>query len=682
MEQKNNVIDIRRFIRASKKIWWLFLASAIICVGAAGWYVSRSLQKFPITGEMLIGEESMIDGGASALAAAKAGGGMGQMLKTFSIGGLGGSAVDNELLVLGSHDVMLRTVRALDLNRSYLGKTEDGTKALLWRNSPVVVAASSEYFDTLATGFNLKIKLLPGGKADIVATKGLLRKVIAEAKDVKLPTLFSTPLGKVEVLRGESFDSSPYRTITVNVNGNNPAAVKLAKDLDIAIKTKLSDVIYVDLECANKDLGKAIVNGVMAEYNAKRLDRVHETAVNSIKYYDGRIAETLKQLEQSEKKMADYKRDKQFSGTESEAKVLTEMGAETKAIVLAAQNSINYYETVVKTLRNGLNSDALIPQMAAMGDTSLIAKYNKLILERRELRQSATEDNPVLVQLNQRISSMAGLIESNADMLMAQAKSKLDAQMGLSGLISNRLGQYPNIELDYVPIYRDTQFLNSLYIYLVQARENAVLKLYADTDLGYVFEPAYVSKPGLPIKNILLVVGAFLFALIGSSIIALIVMRFSQRVQQPMDLAFMGIDAHAFNYDDSNQNMARMRTMLMSEPDRRVIYLADFANNSSVKENLLKSFTEAGLEPSVISADTDSYLLSPEINADIDKLLATTQYVFVNTPNAENIFMLENAISSREASLLIIVPDSMKRKQLKKLLKGQQADKVYTLIVK
>ena len=219
--EKENIIDLRRFSRSVKRLWWLYLVSSLCMLCGAFWVVSRMLPKVPIGGEMLVGEDSLSDGGAGLLSSAgKGAGGIGQIMKTFSVGGFGASAVDNEVLVLGSHDVLVRTVKKLSLNRSYVGKTEDGEKAQLWGDSPVVVEASAEYFDTLSVSYNVNVKLLPGGKADIKATKGLFKRVIAEAEGVTLPTNLKTPYGNIQILRGETFDSSPYREMSINVFGS------------------------------------------------------------------------------------------------------------------------------------------------------------------------------------------------------------------------------------------------------------------------------------------------------------------------------------------------------------------------------------------------------------------------------------------------------------------------------
>lgn len=684
MDNTTNTLDLRRFIRSVRQLRWVYVALILFFCGAAIYYIYRSLPKVQITGEMLIGEESMTDGGAGILSSGKgagmSAGGMGQIMKTFSVGGFGGAAVDNELIVLTSQDVKIRTIKALNLNRVYIGEAASGKKAQLWKETPIYVEAPKEYFDTLSTPFALKIELLPGGKANIKAVKGLLKRTLAEANDVSLPTVFNTPYGSLQILRGQTFDSSPYRKLYVSISGNNTAAEALDKMLDIDVETKLSDVIKIDLNYPNAELGKAIVDGLMAEYNAKRLDRIHENAVNSIKYYDDRIAETLKTLEDAEKKAADYQRSTSLTASEAEAKLLASLKTEGQAKVIAAQHTIDYYTTVLGSIKNSLDSDDLIPQLKIAGD-STVNQYNRLIMERRQLRQSATEDNSSLIQLNEQITNIADLIKTNASLMIRKAKSELEAEANIAGMAHGRLDNYPESYRVFAGLERNQVFQNSLYVFLVQARENAVLKLYTDTDLGYVFQPAYTTKPGLPVKQILLIVIALFFAIGIATIAALIHMRFSQRIKSPMDVAFIGTDRRAIVTDGSPEQAARMRTLLMANPKTRIIFTANFCETNVAVASLVSSFEAANLPVAEIEPASNSIILSPETTEIIRESSESNRFTLVRLPQPTDVFMVENEIDQEQAVLLISIPTTMKRFELKKLLKGQTSAKVYTFIV-
>lgn len=677
MERDKNNIDMRRFFRAVRQLKWVYLAVCAAFVAGAVIYVCRSLAQVPVSAQMLIGEESIETSTGSQLAG-KGSGGMAQMLKTFSVGGFSAAAVDNEVLVIGSHEVLKNTVKALNLNRSYIGKSQSGKRKMLFRNSPVSVEAPAEYFDTLSISYKVRINILDDGKADVKITKGFFGRTVAEVEGVALPAMIKSPLGNFQILRTELFDSSPYRDITVNVAGNDLVATTLYSQVTIDVATKLSDVIQIDLDYPDAELGKAIVNGIMAEYNAKRLDRIHETAVNTIKYYDERIAETLRQLEQAERKVADYRQSRSLAAPEAEAGGLMALSQQQKVQALNARNELDYYNSVVSTLRSNLDGNTLIPQIESLGDTNIVA-YNRLITQRKNLERSATPEHPKMILINERLATLRSLIIENSEKLAAKARKDVGFQFGIAGAAKSRLDQYPAMEFELSSMARDQNFQASLYQFLVQSRENAVLKMYADTDVGYVFQPAYVKKAGLPLRSIVIVVAALLFGIVCVTFLALILMWLSVKVRQPMDLAFMGIDSGAVEGSDK-EAMARMRTKIMSVPDCRIIYTADFCGSEVVLERLVGSFAEAGQGVETISVSSNADLLGESVEKDIETAASEGNYVFVRVPSAENVFEIENRVDRHDACLLVVVPKTMRRSALKKILSGQSVSKVFTVI--
>ncbi len=110
---ENNVIDIRRQVREIKKSWWLFALSFVFFMSLAAIYWNSHTPQYELQASMLI------EGEDASGAGIKQGGGMAQMMRTFSVGGFGGATVDNEIQLIASHDVMLRTVKALSLNHLY-----------------------------------------------------------------------------------------------------------------------------------------------------------------------------------------------------------------------------------------------------------------------------------------------------------------------------------------------------------------------------------------------------------------------------------------------------------------------------------------------------------------------------------------------------------------------------------
>ncbi len=675
MNKKENIIDLRRFMRTIKQYRWLLLAVIVAFTSLGIWVGVRSLPKFDIQGQVLIGDNNNSNGGSSA-------GGMAQMMKTFSVGGFGASTVDNEVLVMQSHDVMLRAVRMLELNRSYIGKTVDGDKAMLYQNTPVRVEAPATHFDTLSIGFNIKINLKENGKVDIKATKGFFKKKLAEAEDVRLPYLLKTAYGDYQIMASNDSvaTKSPYTEINVSIAGNEGLAVDLYEDSKIDVATKLSDVINVDYDCANAKLGMAIVNAIMNEYNAKRLERLHDVSRNTVEYYDGRIAEVLSQLKIEEEKVAEYQRKNNLTGVDSELSLLVENSVGSKKEIQEANYNIAYHETVLNILRDRLNDDVIIPQMEALDPN--VGEFNGAIQARRDLRRSATDDNEAMKLLNEKIEILRNLIIENSTKMIAKARADVQHKQNLAYMAQSRLDKYPEYSQEFANLLRDKNYLTSLYQYLISERENAVLQVYSTENIGFIFQDAYVlKKPGI-LKKMIWPAVMFVFASFCCICFVVFMTLMSRKVKDTMDLTFLGIEDKSVKYKGDKESINILRTKIMANSSCRVLYFAPLCGTGNLAEMIKDSFISVGRTVSMVDGlKNNDELITPNVQNSIAQTLIETDYMIVKVPDAENVCDIENLVDADNAALIVGVPSNViTRKHFKEVLKGQTAEKVFTII--
>ena len=104
-------IDFAAMWKKYRRFWWLVLASFILC-GVIGWmYLRAKTPEYLVMSTVMVTQESdNKSAGTSAVS----------MLK--SLGGAGGK-VDDELVVIGSHELCREMIKELKLNRRYYEKT-------------------------------------------------------------------------------------------------------------------------------------------------------------------------------------------------------------------------------------------------------------------------------------------------------------------------------------------------------------------------------------------------------------------------------------------------------------------------------------------------------------------------------------------------------------------------------
>lgn len=113
MSTNNNEIDLRRFNKTVKRHRRIYILSIAIIMSAAAIYCTHLSPMYRLHSTMLI-EESVNDVNPGS------GTGMNSLMRVFSIGSFGASSAENEKLMLSSYDIKLKTVRHLDLSKSYI----------------------------------------------------------------------------------------------------------------------------------------------------------------------------------------------------------------------------------------------------------------------------------------------------------------------------------------------------------------------------------------------------------------------------------------------------------------------------------------------------------------------------------------------------------------------------------
>lgn len=665
---ENHEIDLRRFFRSARKLKWLYLASLLVFLGLVISYALISQPKYTIKSTMLIEDQ---EGETPQI-----GGNLNSMMRMFSIGGFGASSVDNELLLVNSYDLMLRTVKRLGLNITYT-QTDGLKKKTLFNDSPVTAMAPYEMLDTLANGFNIKVKL-HDGKADIEAYQGwFLKHTLAEAENASLPCTVSTPYGDIKLTATEHYSPDIDKTITIGIVGYGSMAHMLYDEVRTDVSSKTADGIDFEVKDANTMRGKAFLNALMDEYNNKRIDRKHATAHQELDFLDERIALLANDLADSEKKVESYKYDNKTVDLSSEAPLIFENALDAKNELLKLQSDILYYEQVTQSLDDP-DHERLLPMasMITTGNKSvipLVEQYNAEVINRQNLRRSAKPGNHALESSTERIDHIHSAISKDVGQLLLSARANYKGILGSIGESTSRLNNMPRIERELTDLIRDKQIKNELYLYLLQKRESALLQLSATGSPGFIIDSAYASmKPSR--SKVMAIFGiAILLALAIPSALALIHMRRNDKVTDQTDLHAAGLENRCIVYDGEQSSINRLRMSIMGHSVPEAIYVADFCN-SAIVEKLTSALESIGINvvaPQPTPTDND-LVQTPKFRNKIASMASTDgdTCVMVRLASPERVAEISRLISATSPLLIIIAPGVMPRQDIKLMCSG------------
>lgn len=621
--QGDKIVDFGNIFNKYKRYWWLFALSLVACIGLSILYLKYTLPKYLVISTVLVDQDD--DAGSAGAS----------LLKSLSIGG-GGASVDDEVVVMGSQEICNKMIKELKINRIYVQRNSPLNREELYKKSPIEIDAPDEVFDTLSIGMTFKISIKEDGKADIKVKKGLF-KTLATLENQMLPVNVKTPYGIFMVRATEYYKPGKEVVINANVKGNQLRAEDIMKDLTVKVLNKKSNAIYMDIEIANIERGKDMLNTMTTLYNERGQQEKDEQAINTANFINERLTLIYNDLTNSEADIEAYKRTHNVADVAVQTK--TSIGrqemADNRIVQLEAQYRI--VNLINDFINDPRNKHSYIPFEAdSTAASGSIRAYNELVMKRAELAKSAKEGNDVLKEIDHQINTMRESVRQGVNNTLSALKIQIDKANQVSNESQGEMSQVPTQEREMRELYREQGIQNALYTFLLQKREENALVLAATTPKGKIVDHAYAqSKPVAPNKPVILLLGllaGLLLPVLFLYLKNLFTTKFSTQdeLQEISKSPVLGEICHNRHHDslvvkpDKTSSIVELFRLLrnnvqflMTKKDDKVVLVTSSISGegkSFVSTNLASSFALLGKKTALVGMDIRSPQLAKMLN--------------------------------------------------------------------
>ena len=453
--------------------WRWILVSIVIAMVIGFFYIRKQSNVYQLSTSLLIVDQSK-SGGMNELS----------ILKSLDVMGSGNSytMVNNENEVIKSTSLMKRVVSQLELYTTY-STTNFLRKFEVYTESPYKVRMDSMALEKLK--FTLQFEIVTEkNKLQIEGKYGESEFVYTVDR---IPTLLNTPAGVI------SIDISPNKVIPAEpllVTIQKPALVAkyYATNVLSTEITKLVDVINLSVKVNNVQKGKDVLNTLTEIYNRDAIEQINRSANNTAGFIDGRLRLISGELSDVERDVETYKQVNQLTDISSNAKIYLERNNEFDQQRITVETQLSLIRFVEEFINKPVNQTALIPNLGLtdVGLVTVIQKYNELVINRERVASGSSDENPVIRTLNQQIASARKAIQisiANSRKGMEISKRELDQQ---NSLAVSKIRDLPRQEREFIEIKRQQQVKESLYLFLLQKREEASLTMAVTVPKGRV----------------------------------------------------------------------------------------------------------------------------------------------------------------------------------------------------
>lgn len=280
----------------------------------------------------------------------------------------------------------------------------------------------------------------------------------------------------------------------------------------------------ISLKNSSLQRGQDFINQLLEMYNRNTNNDKNEIAQKTAEFIDERISIISKELGSTEADLETFKRDAGITDLTSEAQIALAGNAEYEKKSVENRTQISLVNDLRKYLRG--NEYEVLPSNVGLQDAALIGaieRYNEMLVERKRLLRTSTENNPAIVNLDTSIRAMKANVQATLEGTLQGlmiTKSSLDRE---ASRYSRRISNAPGQERAYVSIARQQEIKAGLYLMLLQKREENAIALAATANNAKIIDEAIADDiPVSPKRSMIYLIALVLGIGIPVGIIYLI----------------------------------------------------------------------------------------------------------------------------------------------------------------
>ncbi|EDP71473.1 tyrosine-protein kinase ptk [Flavobacteriales bacterium ALC-1] len=493
IKEEEGSVDLKQEVRRYIRYWpWFVLALAIALISAYMYlrYAPRIYQTYSKV--KILDESEGLELPTSAF-----------IFKRTNIN------LENEIEILTSYLIMDRVVRKLNLNTSFY---EEGTIQTSQIETLPFEFRQIIHSDSIVNNMSYKLRI-----------KDNVLEIINENTEKTFSFEDFSTLNKSHRL--------PFE-VTLNSKGlisdfggrNYIIKFKPIKGVALGLKSKikveaigeLSDLLKLTIKGESKELSERILDTLMDVFDKDGIYDRQLISQRTIDFINKRFLLLAEDLDSVEISYQDFKQNNNLVDLATDAELGLQQRSESEGEVFEIESQLLLAKSLDSSL-NDVDGSGLLPANIGIenaGINSLISDYNIAVINRDKLATSGGINNPSVKLAQNQVEDLKSNINRSLKTYISQLEVSRQQLENRNRRFSGKVAQIPEKERLLNSIVREQKIKESLYLLLLQKREEAAINLAITEPSIKVVDYALSGSNPISPKSSIIYAGAILGGLL------------------------------------------------------------------------------------------------------------------------------------------------------------------------
>ena len=581
IEEEESNFNILEWVFKFLRYWYLFVIALVIAFGLA-YLKNRSWMPEYYTEAKVLIESSTADNAYN-------------FMQGFG-GGMDYINTNNQLLILGSYDLINRTVQDLPFGVDFYTRGHFRTHNLYGREP---IAINLKYADMQLYGCEFRFIPIDEKNFEIVLEDEFSKELFPE---FKIKGQYGVPFENFLMFAtiDKLYLPAENTEFLFRFRDFYSLEEEFAARLQLSYIGEMSSVISVSLTGNVVGRDRDFINALCEEFLEANLEEKNEEATRTINFINEQLAFIFDSLQISENRLRQYRRQNNMvdvnAYTSSVLSKLSALDAQRSELTLKEA----YFDELAEYLKESVVEERLVaPSSIGVSDPvllDLVSKFNELQQKRSDLG----EKNPQYERLSKRMDEVrTTMLEVLENVRKVHDMERVSFEKEYMGVMAD-LQDLPEKELMMINYERAYKINDNYYTFLLQKQSEAQIRKASNVPDNKILQKARISQ--LPVNGGDKIKIYLLFVIIGLLIPAAYIIlkellnttiRGERDVLKITNIPVLGTIRHA---DDSNVKVQTIEKpkSLFTEGFRLIRSRVEFIAKRKTDISVLVTSAESG----------------------------------------------------------------------------------------